>query len=124
MDSYTAETLQPGHYVYQLGNKYSAQERIGNFFDYNGESVLTAPDGKGAMGDLQVKINKDHGPYEGYTTFKVTKPVPSAVGEVKANTDFGLGGGKQAVIDISKFGDCLEPVCYTKFPGGADTSIK
>ncbi len=120
IDSYEAGVLQPGDTVYQLGDKTLGSGRsTGNFFDVNGESVLTAPDGLGAMDDVQVQVNPNYGPYEGYTTFEVTKPIPYATGTVEANPQFGQGGATQGVIDIERFGNCLTPTCYTMFPNGS-----
>jgi filamentous hemagglutinin len=117
VDEYRAVTLQPGDRIYQLGDKETGS--IGNFFDFNGEAVLTAPSGRAAAADLQVAIHPTLGPYSGYSEFSVTKPIPAAVGETVSNPQYGAGGGTQVVIDIEQFGGCLSFVCATKFPKGA-----
>lgn len=120
IDEYTAGTLKPGDTVYQLGDKTpGSSQGVGNFFDVNGESVLTAPDGVGAMDDLQVQVNPNYGPYDGFTTFQVTDEIPFATSTVEANPQFGQGGATQGVIDIEQFGSCLTPVCFTEFPNGS-----
>jgi hypothetical protein len=120
VDSYTAGTLKPGDVIYQLGDKTpEGGQSVGYFFDETGESVLTAPSGAAAMDDLQVNIHPDFGPYDGYTTFEVTDEIPYATGTVTANPQFGVGGATQGVIDTSQFGECLRPVCFTRFPNGA-----
>lgn len=72
------------------------------------------------MGTLEFRkiLNKAFGPRGGYSTFTVTVPISAATGTIKANPQYGTGGGTQAVIDIENFGGCLSFDCYTKFPNG------